>query len=263
MNAAQAAVRRPHVIIVGAGFGGLAAAQALGHSQVDVTLIDRRNHHLFQPLLYQVATAGLAPAQIASPIRSIVRDQANTRVILAEVTGIDVAAKTVTTGGRKTAFDYLILATGATHAYFGHDAWAAHAPGLKTLDDAVDLRRRVLTAFEAAETACGEAERRRLLTFAIVGAGPTGVELSGAIAELARRALTRDFRAIRTAMARRSSLPSQPMRRARCTNWGWRCAPAAQSPMSPPTASASDRKSSPPPTSSGRRAWAPPPLGAG
>jgi len=202
MTPPPAATRRPHVIIVGAGFGGLSAAKALGHSHVDVTVIDRRNHHLFQPLLYQVATAGLAPAQIASPIRSIVRDQANTRVILAEVTGVDLAAKTVTTGGRKTAFDYLILATGATHAYFGHDAWADHAPGLKTLDDAVDLRRRVLTAFEAAETACGEAERRRLLTFAIVGAGPTGVELACAIAELARRALTRDFRAIRTAMAR-------------------------------------------------------------
>jgi len=149
-----------------------------------------------------VATAGLAPTQIASPIRSIVRGQPNTRVVLAEVTGVDLQAKTVTTGGRQTPFDYLVLATGATHAYFGHDDWAEAAPGLKTLDDATDIRRRVLTAFEAAETACDTAERDRLLTFVVVGGGPTGVELAGAIAELARRALACDFRAIRKFEAR-------------------------------------------------------------
>jgi NADH dehydrogenase len=200
--ASEAPPRRPHVVIVGAGFGGLSAAKALGHANVDVTLIDRRNHHLFQPLLYQVATAGLAPTQIASPIRSIVRGQPNTRVVLAEVTGVDLQAKTVTTGVRQTPFDYLVLATGATHAYFGHDDWADAAPGLKTLDDATDIRRRVLTAFEAAETACDAAERDRLLTFVVVGGGPTGVELAGAIAELARRALACDFRAIRKVKAR-------------------------------------------------------------
>ncbi|MGA0601384.1 NAD(P)/FAD-dependent oxidoreductase [Caulobacter sp. KR2-114] len=202
-SAAAAPTRaRPHVVIVGAGFGGLTAARALAGAPVDVTLIDRRNHHLFQPLLYQVATAGLAPNQIATPIRTILRDQANVRVVLAEVTGVDTARRLVITGGRRTAYDLLVLATGATHAYFGHDAWSAFAPGLKSLDDAVALRRRVLTAFEAAETACDPAERRRLLTFAVIGAGPTGVEMAGAIAELAHRALTRDFRAVREAMAR-------------------------------------------------------------
>ncbi|HWA62293.1 MAG TPA: NAD(P)/FAD-dependent oxidoreductase [Caulobacteraceae bacterium] len=198
----SSATRRPHVVIVGAGFGGLSAARALAKAPVDVTLIDRRNHHLFQPLLYQVATAGLAPTQIASPIRHVLRHQANTRVVLAEVGGVDVARRTVTTGGRRTAFDYLILATGATHAYFGHDEWAADAPGLKSLEDAIAIRRKVLTAFEAAETACDPAERRRLLTFVVIGGGPTGVEMAGAIAELARRALASDFRAIRTEMAR-------------------------------------------------------------
>ena len=193
---------RPRVVIVGAGFGGLAAAAALAKAPVDVTLIDRRNHHLFQPLLYQVATAGLAPTQIASPIRSVVRGQDNTRVVLAEVTGIDAPGQSLRLGGREVGFDYLILATGATHAYFGHDEWAPFAPGLKTLDDAIDIRRRVLTAFEAAETACDPDERRRLLTFVIVGGGPTGVELAGAIAELARKALATDFRAIRQEMAR-------------------------------------------------------------
>ena len=201
-SATPARARRPHVVVVGAGFGGLAAAAALARSPVDVTLIDRRNHHLFQPLLYQVATAGLAPTQIASPIRSVVRGADNTRVVLGEVTGIDPAAKTLMLGARSVAFDYLILATGATHAYFGHDEWAPFAPGLKTLDDAIDIRRRVLTAFEAAETACDPVERKRLLTFVIVGGGPTGVELAGAIAELARKALTTDFRAIRGEMAR-------------------------------------------------------------
>jgi len=194
--------RRPHVVIVGAGFGGLSAAKALARAPVDVTVIDRRNHHLFQPLLYQVATAGLAPNQIAVPIRSILRDQANARVVLAEVSGVDPADKRLKVGAQTMAFDTLILATGAAHAYFGHDEWAPLAPGLKSLEDGIELRRRVLTAFEAAETACDEDERRRLLTFAVVGAGPTGVEMAGSIAELAHRALTQDFRAIRQSMAR-------------------------------------------------------------
>ncbi|HZZ90878.1 MAG TPA: NAD(P)/FAD-dependent oxidoreductase [Caulobacteraceae bacterium] len=201
-TAANAEPRRPQVVIVGAGFGGLSAAKALANAPVDVTVIDRRNHHLFQPLLYQVATAGLAPTQIASPIRTILRGQSNARVVLAEVTGVDVARKQIASGGRTTPFDYLVLATGATHAYFGHDDWAEHAPGLKSLEDALTLRRRILTAFEAAETACDPAERRRLLTFVVVGAGPTGVELAGAIAELARMSIATDFRAIRQSMAR-------------------------------------------------------------
>jgi NADH dehydrogenase len=194
--------RRPHVIIIGAGFGGLSAAKALAKAPVDVTLIDRRNHHLFQPLLYQVATAGLTPSQIAGPVRGIVRDQANVRVVLAEVDEIDVAAREVVTGARRTRFDYLVVAAGASHAYFGNDEWARHAPGLKSLEDALSLRARVLTALEAAETACDPAERMRLLTFVVVGGGPTGVELAGAIAELAGRALARDFRAIRGARPR-------------------------------------------------------------
>ncbi len=194
--------RRPHIVIVGAGFGGLSAARALSEADADITVIDRRNHHLFQPLLYQVATAGLAPNQIATPIRTILRGQPNARVVLAQVAGVDTARKLVTTGGQRMPYDILVLATGATHAYFGHDDWAKVAPGLKSLEDAVELRRRVLTAFEAAETCCDAAERRRLLTFAVIGAGPTGVEMAGAIAELAHRALKQDFRAIRDDMAR-------------------------------------------------------------
>jgi len=194
--------RKPHVIIVGAGFGGLSAAKALAGAAVDVTLIDRRNHHLFQPLLYQVATAGLTPSQIASPVRSILRDDGNVRVVLADVDEIDVARREVVTGARRTPFDYLVVAAGAGHAYFGHDEWAPHAPGLKSLEDALALRARILTALEAAETACDPAERARLLTFAVVGGGPTGVELAGAIAELTGRALMSDFRAIRREMAR-------------------------------------------------------------
>jgi len=194
--------RRPHVIIIGAGFGGLTAAKALAKAPVDVTLIDRRNHHLFQPLLYQVATAGLTPSQIASPVRGIVRGQENARVVLAEVDEIDVPSREVVTGARRTPFDYLVVAGGASHAYFGHDEWAHHAPGLKSLEDALALRARVLTALEAAETACDPVDRARLLTFAVVGGGPTGVELAGAIAELAGRALACDFRAIRGAKPR-------------------------------------------------------------
>lgn len=194
---------RANIVIVGGGFGGLAAARGLKSAEADITLVDRRNHNLFQPLLYQVATAALSPAQIAQPIRSILRRQANISVILDEVTGVDRVAKSVTlASGTVLPFDYLVLATGASHAYFGHDEWAGAAPGLKTLDDATAIRRRILDAFERAEVAKDEAERRALLTFAIVGAGPTGVEMAGAISELAHRTLAREFRHIDTMKTR-------------------------------------------------------------
>ena len=194
--------RTPHVVIIGGGFGGLAAAQALAKAPVTITLIDRRNHHLFQPLLYQVATAALSPADIAGPVRSIVRDNLNVSVILAQVSGIDLARSEVLAEGRRIPFDDLIIATGARHAYFGHDDWAAHAPGIKTIDDATYLRRRILLAFEKAETEPDPDERRRLLNFVIVGGGATGVEMAGAIAELAKRALAADFRVIDPRSAR-------------------------------------------------------------
>jgi NADH:ubiquinone reductase (H+-translocating) len=201
MNRIDAAPR-PHVVILGAGFGGLAAATALANSPFDVTLVDQHNYHLFQPLLYQVATAGLSPADIASPIRSIMRDARNVNVVLARVTGIDVERSEVVAESRRIAFDHLIVATGAQHAYFGHDEWAASAPGLKTIDDATFLRRRILLAFENAETEADPAERARLLNFVVVGGGPTGVEMAGAIAELAKRALACDFRSIDPRQAR-------------------------------------------------------------
>jgi NADH dehydrogenase len=187
---------RPHIVIVGAGFGGLSAAHALAGAEADVTVVDRRNHHLFQPLLYQVATAGLSPAQIASPIRAILRRAANVQVLLARVSGVDKDRRTVTLEDRTLAYDTLVLATGARHAYFGHDEWEAVAPGLKKIDDALAIRRRILTAFESAEAAQDDEARRRLLTFVVIGGGPTGVEMAGAIAELARVALRHDFRNI-------------------------------------------------------------------
>jgi NADH:quinone reductase (non-electrogenic) len=186
----------PHVVIVGGGFGGLRAAQTLRHAAVRITLIDRTNHHLFQPLLYQVAMAGLSPADIAAPIRSVLRRQANTTVILAEVTKVDLAASSVTTTEDTFTYDYLILATGGRTTYFGHNDWEKFAPGLKDLDDAIEIRRRVLLAFEAAEKEQNPDRRRDLLTFVIVGGGPTGVELAGAVAELSRFVLARDFRTI-------------------------------------------------------------------
>jgi NADH dehydrogenase len=191
------------VVIVGAGFGGLAAAKALGkESRIELTVIDRHNHHLFQPLLYQVATAGLSPADIASPIRSILRRQVNTRVMLAEVYGIDLDRKEVLAEDRRIPYDDLVIATGARHAYFGHEEWARYAPGLKGIDDATYLRRRILVAFERAEIAEDEAKRGALLTFVVVGGGPTGVEMAGAIAELAKMALSAEFRTIDPGSAR-------------------------------------------------------------
>src|SRR5262245_10782427 len=190
------------VVIIGAGFGGLSAAVGLKAADFQVTLIDQHNYHLFQPLLYQVATAALSPADIAGPVRSIVRDQQNVSVILAQVSGIDLARSEVLAEGRRIAFDDVIIATGARHAYFGRDDWAAHAPGIKTIDDATYLRRRTLLAFEKAETEPDPAERRRLLNFVVVGGGATGVEMAGAIAELARRALASDFRSIDPRSAR-------------------------------------------------------------
>ena len=189
--------RRPHVVIVGAGFGGLAAARGLARAAADVTLIDRRNHHLFQPLLYQVATAGLSPADIAAPIRAILRKQANVRVVLDSVIGIDRdRRRVILTEGSPIVYDRLILATGARHSYFGRNDWAAHAPGIKTIDDATAVRRKVLLALERAESENDPARRQALLTFAVIGGGPTGVEMAGAIAELARRSVSRDFRSI-------------------------------------------------------------------
>ena len=189
-------VTKPRIVIVGAGFGGLAVAQGLRRLDADITLIDRQNHHLFQPLLYQVATAGLSPADIAWPVRHLMSRQPNTRVLMGEVTAVDPGRKVVMLEEGPIAYDWLVLATGATHGYFGRDEWAEHAPGLKTLDDATAIRRRLLLAFERAEMASNPAEGARLLTVVIVGGGPTGVELAGAVAELARRALARDFRVI-------------------------------------------------------------------
>ena len=186
----------PHVVIIGAGFGGLTCAQALKRARVEITIIDRANHHLFQPLLYQVAMAGLSPADIAAPIRSILRNQKNVTALLDEATDVDFNNQTVELRDSKLKYDYLVLATGGRTSYFGHDEWETFAPGLKDLDDAVEIRRRVLLAFEAAEKETDPERRRALMTFVVVGGGPTGVELAGAIAELAHFVLARDFRNI-------------------------------------------------------------------
>jgi NADH dehydrogenase len=196
MVTSERRAHRRRIVIVGAGFGGLSAAMALAHSDFAVTLIDRHNYHLFQPLLYQVATAALSPADIASPIRGIMRRQTNVSVILANVSGVDLDRREVIAEDHRIGFDTLIIATGAQHAYFGHNEWASFAPGLKTIDDATYLRRRILLAFEKAESETDPQERRRLLNFVVVGGGPTGVEMAGAVAELAKRALATDFRAI-------------------------------------------------------------------
>jgi NADH dehydrogenase len=193
---------RPRVYIVGGGFAGLAAARALAETPADVTIIDRRNHHVFQPLLYQVATASLSPADISAPIRSVVRDQENCEVALAEVRGVDIERRRLLLDGGYVEYDYLVLAAGATHAYFGHDEWAPLAPGLKTIEDATELRRRILLAFETAEYEGSDEARRAVLTFGIVGGGPTGVELAGAIKEIAGQTIPEDYKHIDTRTTR-------------------------------------------------------------
>jgi NADH dehydrogenase len=193
---------RPRIVIVGAGFGGLFAAQALARIDAEITVVDRHNYHLFQPLLYQVATAGLPPSDVAWPIRSILRRQRNATVLLGRAVGVDVARRVVELEDRTLSFDYLVVATGSTHSYFGHEDWRAYAPGLKSIDDATAIRRRLLRAFEAAEMENDAARREQLLRFVIVGAGPTGVELAGTIAELARFTLAADFRRIDPRSAR-------------------------------------------------------------
>src|SRR5262252_2911102 len=200
--ASNVAIQRPRVLIIGAGFGGLSAAKSLAKAPCDVVLIDRYNYHMFQPLLYQVASAALSPADIAWPIRTMFRRQPNVSVVLANVSAIDGERNEVVAEGHRIPFDYLIVATGAQQAYFGHSDWAPHAPGLKTIDDAMNFRRRILLAFEKAETEPDADERRRLLNFVVVGGGATGVELTGAIAELAKSALASDFRAIDPRSAR-------------------------------------------------------------
>jgi NADH:ubiquinone reductase (H+-translocating) len=200
----------PKVVIIGGGFGGLYAARILANQPVDVTLIDRTNHHLFQPLLYQVATAMLSPADIAQPIRSILKDAKNIRVVMGRVETIDTAAKIVHTSGSEYPYHYLILAAGARHSYFGNDHWEAFAPGLKNLSDALELRRRILNAFEIAETAQDPELQQAAMTFVIIGAGPTGVEMAGSISELAKRTIVHDFRQIQTKKARIILLDAAP-----------------------------------------------------
>lgn len=194
--------KTPHVVIVGAGFGGLAVARSLRDAPVRITVVDKTNHHLFQPLLYQVAMAGLSPAEIAYPIRAIVRKQKNVTVLMEEVTAVDLDRRVVRMGERELAYDFLVLAAGAQTNYFGHDDWMPYAVGLKDLDDALEVRRRVLVAFEAAEREADAGERAKLLTFVIIGGGPTGVELAGSLAELARHALAKDFRVINPSSAK-------------------------------------------------------------
>ena len=198
------------VVIVGAGFGGIEAVKSLSRSTVEVTVIDRQNHHCFQPLLYQVATAALSPADVAWPIRHILRKQKNATVLMAEVRAVDTSKRLVQINSMSIPYDYLVLATGATHSYFGHDEWAEVAPGLKRIEDATRIRRRILIAFERAEVATDATERHRLLTFAIVGGGPTGVEMAGAISEVARQSLAMDFRRIDPAAARIVLLEAGP-----------------------------------------------------
>jgi len=200
----------PHVVVVGGGFGGIAAVQALRNERCRITLIDQRNHHLFQPLLYQVATAALSPAEIATPIRSLFRGQHNVRVRLGQVTGVDTIAREVQLGNAREKFDYLVLATGAQHSYFGKDDWAPFAPGLKSIEDATAVRSRLLRAFEEAENTTDEIERAAWLTFVIVGGGPTGIELAGAIAELARHGMDQEYRSIDPTTARVILLQAGP-----------------------------------------------------
>lgn len=201
---------KPRVVIIGAGFGGLSVTRGLANTNVEITLIDRSNYHLFQPLLYQVATAGLSPAEIAWPIRRLVFNQNNVRVVMDEVQDVDTVNRMVKGERHNFEYDYLVIASGARHSYFGKDAWQAYAPGLKNIDDATDIRRRILMSFELAEMEDDPGEQKRLLTFVIVGAGPTGVELSGAIIELARKALVEDFRKIKPEKARVIIVEARP-----------------------------------------------------
>jgi NADH:quinone reductase (non-electrogenic) len=194
---------QPHVVVIGGGFAGLSASRVLRNTDCRVTLLDRRNHHVFQPLLYQVATATLSPGDIAAPIRWVLRRARNIRVLLGEAARIDVAARRIElSDGESIAYDFLIVGTGSSHAYFGHPEWSAHAPGLKTLEDALEIRRRILLAFERAEREADPVRRRELLTFVLVGGGPTGVELAGTLAEIARQTLRDEFRSIDTSAAR-------------------------------------------------------------
>jgi NADH:ubiquinone reductase (H+-translocating) len=202
--------RSPHVVVVGSGFGGMAAARGLKRAPVQITIVDRSNHHLFQPLLYQVATAALSPADIAAPIRRVFRHQSNVRVMLADATGIEVDRKRLVLADGTVDYDILILAAGVTHAYFGHDAWSHYAPGLKNLKDALTIRQHVLMAFEIAERELDPDQQRAWLTFAIVGGGPTGVELAGTLAEVSRETLARDFRHVNTASARVILIEASP-----------------------------------------------------
>jgi NADH dehydrogenase len=213
------------VVIIGGGFGGIYAAQVLARQDVDVLIVDRRNHHLFQPLLYQVASAALNPSDIAYPIRSIFRGRRNVEVQLAEVRAIDAAQKRVVLDDGSIAYDHLIVATGATHSYFGHDEWAPFSPGLKTVEDALEMRRRTLLAFEAAEREPDPAKRKEWLTFVVVGAGPTGVELAGALAEIAGQLLVRDFRHVSSKEFRVVLVEAGP-RVLTWSAWACRCAPA-------------------------------------
>lgn len=192
---------KPRIVIIGGGFGGLYCARGLAGVEAEITLIDRRNHHLFQPLLYQVATAGLSPAQIAAPIRSVLGHQKNLSIVMAEVHSIDTRERRILADKLSVPYDYLVIATGAQHSYFGHDEWAPFAPGLKSLEDATRIRARILTAFEEAEIEDNDTTREALMTFAVVGAGPTGVELAGAIAEIAQKVLNSEFHRIRTRAA--------------------------------------------------------------
>jgi len=193
---------RPRVVVVGGGFGGIHATSKLAKVDCDVMVVDRKNHHVFQPLLYQVATAALSPSDIASPIRAVFSDQENVQTVLGEVTAVDLDDRTITIGSDVVEYDYLVLAAGVTHTYFGNDAWASRAPGLKTIDEALEIRRRVLLAFERAEFEEDPARRSRLLTFVVVGGGPTGVEMAGALREIAARTIPQDFRRVDTSSAR-------------------------------------------------------------
>src|SRR6266576_2884678 len=191
----------PRVVIIGAGFGGLNAARALARENVQITIVDRKNHHTFQPLLYQVATAGLSPGEIAAPIRAVFRGDKNVISLLEEVQNFDLARRVVKTSEQELAYDYMVVAAGATHAYFGHDEWEPYAPGLKTIEDALEIRRRVLLAFELAERQTAAGDTAAPINFVVVGAGPTGVELAGTLAEICRHALTHEFRNIDPARA--------------------------------------------------------------